>query len=108
MWGRERRRKFLRGRELGAQQLARRRLGGGQRPRARKGRVRGWGEVMAKRLRDLQGLGGANAQPREALRGAARGPQEGLQSPAPRGARDTRPRDSRESAELGAQCGKRV
>lgn len=36
---------------------------------------------MAKRLRDPQGLSGANAQPREALRGAARGPQEGLQKP---------------------------
>lgn len=36
---------------------------------------------MAKRLRDPQGLGGANAQLRQALRGAARGPQEGLQTP---------------------------
>lgn len=61
---------------------------------------------MAKRLRDPQGLSGANAQPREALRGAERGPQEGLQSPAPRGAVDTRPRDSRRAQSWGHSVGK--
>lgn len=86
---------------LGAQPPAGRRVGGGQRSQARRGRVRGWGEVMAKRWRP------AGAQPRALLRGAARDPREGLQSRAPRGAGDTRPRDSGESSELGAQCGKR-
>lgn len=77
---------------LGAQPPTGRRVGGGQRSQARRGRVRGWGEVMAKRWRP------AGAQPRALLRGAARDPREGLQ---------TRPRDSGESSELGAQCGKR-